>query len=355
MKQDVRKRARLAEVAEHANVSRGLVSRMLNGDATLKIKPETRERILESVRILGYAPQSAAAALRRSKTSTIGLVINKVANPMYVDMISAAQKAATEAENVLLLVDAAELEENGRLFREIVSARRVDGLLLQGGYGSGADLLLPYSGLIPSVIFNASGSGAAPGIRLQDTFAAQIATRHLLELGHTRLAYVSGAAGETSDSRRHGFESVLGSADGTVLEGGWSADDCHAAVVDHYRSGGTSTAILAVNSAAAVGVVSAIHFLGLRIPTDVSVVGIHDTLVAPHLTPPLTTVRLALAELGREAVRLLIQHIDEPVTGDFLVDSPAPELISRESTSPPPRRSFLGKYVLGRPAAGNIK
>lgn len=308
---------------------------MLNDDPTVRVKEETRALVRSAATELGYVPNSSARALRKAQSKTLGLVLNSAASSMYVDVVNAAQREAAAHGYFLLLIDADEVVTDPRLFREVIVARRVDGLLLQGGFGGIADALVPYADLLPSVFFNSSGTENSPGVRLQDVAAATLATEHLLALGHERIAFVSGLEGETSDSRAAGFsaaKSPTGAFSPETIEAGWSADDCHDAVLRYLESGGDATAYVVVNALAATGVLSALRVAGRSVPSDASVIAIHDPWFARHFNPPLTTVRLPLAELGSISVRTLIQKIESSATGDIILDQ-EPELVFRESTA----------------------
>src|SRR5262249_13915705 len=147
---------------------------------------------------LGYAPHAAGRALREARSRTLGLVLSEVTGPMFGDVVSAAQRAALEAGFVLVTIDAAEVEGATERFRELVSSGRLDGLLLQGGYGPGAAKLAALAESMPAVLVNAVSDNAAPCVVLEDAAATRLATAHLVELGHRRLAFVTGPAGASS-------------------------------------------------------------------------------------------------------------------------------------------------------------
>lgn len=328
-------RATISDVAREAEVSPGLVSRVLNSDPTLRLREETRSRVLAAAKAIGYMPNAAARTLRSSRAGAIGLVLKRLTSAMFVEVVAGAQEAASENGYSLLLADASEAEDQSDAFMEIVASNRVDGLLLQGGYGPEAQRLIQYARYCPSVIVNSTGISDVPGVRLDDFGAAKRAAKHLLELGHKRLVYVSGELGTTSDSRYSGFRASFtreGSISHVRLIADWTAAGAEAVVSDFLRSGGKSTAYLAANTVIAMGVMSALQNFGLSIPDDVSVIAIHDTWFAPHTNPSLTTISLPLRDLGIGAVERLIQQIDSPSKQDDLIDK-EPILIQRKSTN----------------------
>ncbi|WP_162248476.1 LacI family DNA-binding transcriptional regulator [Microbacterium sp. Root61] len=326
-------------MAARAGVSPGLVSRLLNNDASLTVRPETREAVLDAVRELDYVPNSSAASLRRNRTEAIGLVLDRVTNPVFTEVVHGAQEAAAEFGYGLLMADAEEAEEDETFLAGIIKSRRVDGLLLQGGYGPRAAMLQRYSEAIPSVIVNSTGNGAASGVRLEDDAAARVATAHLLGLGHRNVAFVTGSPGAASDARQRGYEEALTNVGlplrpDLAIPGGWQAEDGMRAVREWLRSGrgADADAYVVGTSVAALGVLAALAEAGVRVPDDVSVVGIHDPWFAPYVTPTLTTVALPLFELGRRSILQLMTHLESGKPPEAVISDPAPRLIVREST-----------------------
>lgn len=334
-----RRAARLSDVAARAGVSPGLVSRLLNNDQSLTVRPETREAVLAAVRELDYVPNSSAASLRRSRTDAIALVLDRVTSPVFADVVHGAEEAAAEHGYGLLMADAEEAEKDESFLMGIIKARRVDGLLLQGGYGPRAAMLERYSSAIPSVVVNSMGNTAASGVRLEDDAAARLATRHLVELGHRDIAFVTGTPGPASDARRRGYEEALAAAGlpsrpELVIPGGWQAEDGRRAVEEHLAAhpDARATGYVVGTSVAALGVISAFAAAGVRVPDDVSVVGIHDPWFAPYLVPALTTVSLPLLALGRRSVEQLITHLKNGKPDEVVITDPPPQLMLRDST-----------------------
>jgi DNA-binding LacI/PurR family transcriptional regulator len=123
--------ATIVEVAKRANVTPAVVSRLLNGDPTLRIKPETRQRVLDVVKMLNYSPNPSARALRKARTGMLGLVVHDITNPVYAEIIVGAQQAATDASYTLLLGDADALAPGEDSLEALLKSRAIDGLLLQ--------------------------------------------------------------------------------------------------------------------------------------------------------------------------------------------------------------------------------
>lgn len=335
--QGSRKTARLSEVAKLAEVSPGLVSRILNEDTTLKVRPETRERVMNAIDLLQYTPHASARALRNSRTGLLGFALHHVNDPIYAHLVETAQIAAAERGYSVVLLNADELMERQGAFRTLVRGHRVDGLLIQSGFAADSHGLQEVARSVPSVVFNADRTPGLRTVRLDDTAAATMATQRLLELGHTKIAFV-GAEGATSDRRFRGYLDALDAADVAplpMISGGWDASTARAGIERYFATGGRATGLVVVTSTSALGVHAGVVAAGLSLPEDVSVVSIHDTWFTEHLNPPLTVVELPLAEIGRRAVDLLIEQIDSPTDGAVVLEEPAPRLIERGSTAVP--------------------
>ena len=332
------KKARLSEVAKLAEVSPGLVSRLLNEDPTLKIRPETRDRVMSAIEMLQYIPDASARALRSSQTGLLGFALYHVTDPVYAQMVDSAQSAAADAGYSLILLNAGELATRPTTFRKLAHGRRVDGLLIQGGYSDDATILRDASA-IPSVLFNANAIPGFRTVRLDDAAAAMVATNHLIELGHTSIAFV-GAAGHSSARRYQGYVTAMAEADlapHPPIAGGWDASPARD-VTEHYlASGGQATALVVVSTTSALGVHAGIISRGLSIPDDISLVSIHDTWFTPHLSPGLTVAATPLGDLGRLAVEVLVEQIRSPRVGEAILSDPTPQLIPRASSGPPPK------------------
>ncbi|HET8589397.1 MAG TPA: substrate-binding domain-containing protein, partial [Nakamurella sp.] len=275
-----------------------------------------------------------ARALRNAQTGLLGFALHHVNDPIYAEMVECAQAEATGRGYSIILMDTAELAERGEHFRAIVQAHRVDGLLIQSGFGRGEESLREIARSIPSVAFGGAVEGIRT-VRLDDEAAARIATEHLLESGHTAIAFV-GADGVSSTRRYEGYLKALAAAGLPALpsiDGGWTSDEAHDATVQLLASGTPVTGIVVVTTTTALGVHSGIIAAGRRIPDDVSLISVHDTWFARHLNPPLTVVSLPMDRAGTLGVSMLIEQIQESSAGEVVVTDPPPTLIVRGSTT----------------------
>lgn len=328
-------------MAREARVSPAVVSRVFNGDPKLRLKEETRTAVLRAIEELGYTPHSAAQGLRSARTRTIGLVLDQVTSPMLTEVVAEAQRAALRADYIIVIVDAEEVGEGLARVRSMIAANRIDGLLLQAGFGDGAGRVLDLATEVPAVVLNEPGTCNLSSVHLDDESAVRLATRHLIDLGHRHLAFVATHASTSSDRRRDAFLLEIRAAaervTGTVVpSAGWTPRQSHDAVAGLLRKGASPTGFVAANTVSAVGVLSGIAAAGISVPDEASVIAIHDTWFAPHLNPPLTTVRLPLRALGGAAVELLIARLNGGEVTHLAIDDPAPLLVRRKSTGAPP-------------------
>lgn len=338
--------ARLVDVAREAGVGTSVVSRVLNGDTTLSIRSETRERIVAAAKRLDYRPNGFARGLKIAKTMTLGLVIN-LGYSENAELIAAVEHAAIERGYLTLLADAAEFIGEGETYRRLLLERRVDGLLVATSLGDDAFLheLSQYG--IPVLAVNRRLRRGGPSTSLDDERGMRVAVDHLIRLGHTRIAYIEGPlADDISRRRLQGFQAAIraggirSSSKLIVQSSGQEAGGF--AAMEHLLSHENRPSAVAVWSVTtAVGALAAARQAGLSIPADMSIIAFHDAPIAEYLEPPLATVRMPVAKMAVAAVRSIIEMIEGSSAVDAIVERPAPALVRRGSTAPPSRSSKL--------------
>jgi LacI family transcriptional regulator len=341
----VKPRATLADVARKAGVSVSVVSRELNGDPALRARPETRRRIHVAAKALGYTPSHAARALRLSKAFAIALVVPDLTNPIYSHLIRGIEDAADELGYQVLMGRTERIQPGTDFMRRLVGEGRVDGFLVQR-----RDETDPHEfahlieGTAPVVLINSRGSRRG-SVMLDDAAAARLATEHLLENGHRDIALIGGDVhSHTSRARERGYLEAINAAgmrrrSAWVLHSGYTAEAGRRAIGQLCATRGRRpTGVVVSNVNAAMGVLLGAREIGLKVPDQLSVIAIHDSWFTDYASPSLTTIRMPMYQLGREAVRLLHLRLvgERPV--DLLVNDPAPELVKRDSTAPPPKR-----------------
>lgn len=334
-----RRKVTLSDVAAHAGVDASVVSRVLSRDPRLNIRNDTRDRVLNSVKVLDYRPNELARSLRTSRAKAFGLLIPDFANPIYASIITGAEAAAAEMGYMLVTGSLAVQAADEPAYLRLLGAGRVDGLLLAGsehglqrsGDRAGSD--------VPVILVNRRTTGARRYVILDDERAARLAVDHLAELGHRRIAHIAGPEhADTAQRRLTGYLKAM-------TDAGLEVDDRLVVHADYTDTGGAAamraliasealpTAVFVANVASAIGALHEARSAGLRLPGDLSVVAVHDLPLAGYLSPPLTTVRMPLGELGRKAIQMLASvPADEPV--EIVVGGPM-ELVVRGSTAAP--------------------
>ncbi|HEY8471125.1 MAG TPA: LacI family DNA-binding transcriptional regulator [Natronosporangium sp.] len=345
----------IQQVAEAAGVSASTVSNLLNGRAH-RMQPETRRRIEKAIDRLGYRPNRAARQLRTGRTQTVGLVVPSVGNPFWGAFALHLESAALAEGYHVLLCNSERDPERERQYIDELWSDGIRGVILCSSLPSLEHLRPLIDRGLQLVAFDRIAQADDPetlvSISIDNTVGAQLATNHLLELGHRRLAFVSGALGSINRKHRYrGFVDALERAgltadDATVWSGGGATEqfgDVAAAELGRTAArelltrDDPPTGIVAINDMCALGVCRGIRDLGRRVANDVSVVGFDDIVLADLADPPLTTVRQPSAELAASAFAELKRRIEDPGSAKGRSLLVRPELVVRESTAPPPR------------------
>ena len=330
----------LQDVARQAGVSLATASRVFNN--TAPVSEEVRQRVLASAASLGYhSPAPRESSVMRQKG--IALLLPDIINPYFTEIVRGAQDEADFSRFIPILLDSAEDPQLEKRFLQMLISQAVCGIIVLGTRVPKDELASILSQInTPTVVINAC-------IRLPNVScivtelekATYRAVHHLLDLGHKRIAFLAGpGTSETSKTRRRGIEKALGEAGLCLpdelcpssfpnIDGGFQSMSAVLALPESRRP----TAVIAHNDLMALGVLHAARMNHLRVPEDLSVIGIDNISMAEHSNPPLTTIAPPKHRIGRMAMQLLQHMID----GDFLpeegytyVDCP---LIVRESTS----------------------
>ncbi|MEP7010302.1 MAG: LacI family DNA-binding transcriptional regulator [Acidobacteriota bacterium] len=303
----------IREVAAAARVSVATISRVLNGKGP--IHPDTRQRVLEVVAELGYVPHSGARSLSTRRTSSVGVILPDVYGEFFSELIRGIDLGAKRAGYHLLVSgshsDPAEVDA---LIRALHG--RVDGLIIMASTRNAGSIRIPPG--VPAVFLGDPPTrGSHPSMRIDNSGGARAVAEHLLDLGHRRIAVISGPS-ENSDAeaRLLGFRAAL-DARGVELDpeqlvsGDFREESGRAAALALTGRKERPTAIFAANDAMAIGCLSALRELGLSVPEDVALAGFDDVPIARYLSPPLTSVRVAIAEMGERAMARLLAGLEE--------------------------------------------
>ncbi len=332
-------RSTLRDVAELAGVNPSTVSRTLNLDPALNISGDTRARILEAARQLDYRPNATARRLRMARSMAIGYFIPDLVNPANGPLVAGVQRRAREAGYTVLIGSSADSIGVAESFQQLLGEGRVDGLLVNCGVLTDDAVLALASSSAPVALVNRSVEGARASVVMDDQAAAQAAAKHLIHLGHRRLMHLTGPQyADTTRRRAEGFRLGAGRRCEivTVHARDWSDVAGHETALEALANESAATAVFADNVSLAIGTVAAAGRLGISVPTDLSVIAMHDVPLASHVLPALTAVRTPLAEMGAASVDVLRTMLEgstpDPLT---IVRDPAPFVIERGSTAPP--------------------
>jgi len=334
---------KISDVAALAGVSPSAVSRVLSGDTTLRVSDATRERVITAARDLDYVPNHAGRSLRTSRSSTIALVVPDVTSAVFAELAAGAEREAVTRGLAIVLGRAERLGEDTDWLRRMVGEARIDGVILQLPDGTPPeDVEAMAVGSAPVVVINSVDGGPLSTIVLDDAAGIRTAVDHLVALGHTDIGLIGGMpASATGRRREQGFrasmaDAALGVREEWITSLGYTGADGRAAVELLLERGPLPTGLVVANLNAALGVLAAIHARELRVPADVSIVALHDVWYADSTWPPITTVRMPLAELGSAAVA----RVADGASGvtRTTITSP-PELLVRQSTATPSARA----------------
>ncbi len=332
----------LRDVAVAASVHVGTASRALNPGTRARVSRSTAERVLKAAKELGYRPNPMARSLRTARTNTVGLVIPDLTNPLVPPMVRGIADVLAPAGYDAWIVDTDEDRDRERALIDSLVTRQVDGLIVATATLEHAGLAALFAQRMPIVLANrVLAAGQISSVTADNVAGSALAVDHLVKLGHTRIAHVTGPQ-ETSTGllRRRGYSHAMrehGLAEDPRLLAGctaWTEAEGARAFGELLDSGVDVSAVVAGHDRVALGCYDALAARGLSCPGDVSVVGFNDMPFMDKMQPPLTTLRVAHAEIGAEAARLLLNAFQEP-------DRPprsvllTPTLVVRSSTAPP--------------------
>lgn len=338
---------RLKDIAVRAGVSVMTVSKVLR-DAP-DISPATKARIKMLAQEMGYVPDSLAQGLRTRTTRTIGLIISAVTNPMFARAILAIEEQSYDLGYEVILAHTLNDPAREEMVIRRLLSRRVDGLIISPVYRL-APTAPVYKELLesktPVVILGhrAPFCASFTSVETEDLLASYSATRHLLELGHRRIAFFAGpSVAPWAQERLEGYRRALRESDidadeNLIFSAGTSLEDGQNAALQMLNEGASVSAIQASNDMVAIGAAMLLLKQGVKIPEEMSVAGFGNVLLCEYFAVPLTTLRQPKYRLGvaaMETMRKLLKH--EPVDSKRL---PA-ELVVRASTGPAKMKSQM--------------
>lgn len=329
----------MRDVARLAGVSAQTVSIVVNNKPG--ISKATQARVMNAIEQLQYRPRFVARSLRTRSTRTIAFLVPDIANPSLAAMTSAAEKYAHSFGYNLVVYNSLSDVERESAYVQTAVDRWVDGVLFVSVKNELSSLdTLEKAGIPAVVIDRIPEKYTKPSVILDNVKAGCIAAEHLLNLGHTRIAHISGPLDlRLARERLEGFRQAIlgrGLLPGlcVTVEGNWECETGYKAMQSILTCDPLPTAIFAANDRMAIGAMRALYEAGLRVPQDMSIVGLDDIEVAAYQVPPLTTIEQPFARMATLGVQLLLSLL----AGHELAEPRIvlePTLIVRQSTAPP--------------------
>ncbi|MFD8236212.1 LacI family DNA-binding transcriptional regulator [Streptomyces sp. NPDC059696] len=315
-------RATIGDVAARAGVGVGTVSRVLNNSRN--VSEDTRERVLRVIRDLDYRPNRRARALSTGRTQSIAVIAPFATEPSVVERLRGISHVLQGSDHDLTLLDVATPDQRDQRYRAAAGGDRFDGLLAISLAPTDDDVEQLARAGLPTVLLDCEHPDL-PRVVIDDVRGGMLATRHLLQLGHRRIAFMGEVADgrfrfHASARRREGCELAL-QAYGLALEEPYVRVGPHGRAVAHRLTDELlalpvpPSAIVTSSDTQALGVIEAANSAGVRVPQELSVVGFDDLDVAAYVG--LTTVRQPLRTSGGIAARLLLEHIGRPLGGSI--------------------------------------
>jgi DNA-binding LacI/PurR family transcriptional regulator len=319
-----RRRVTSYDVARAAGVSQTTVSFVLNQVAEANIRDETRQRVMAAAEELGYVPDAAAQALVRGRTQIIGVVVTTVIDPFIGALVQTIESAAHDQGYVVILATSNDIPEREVAAARMLQSRRVDGVIIASSRASAL-----YKGQmeqlgVPVVVINSltePSDQLVVSVGVDNRHGGNTATAHLIHKGHRRVAYVASPPDRSDNKERMaGYRQALAEADiayspSLVLQGTGDTDGGQRALPALLSLDEPPSAVFCYNDLTAIGLIDAARRAGLALPQDLAIVGFDDIAFAQFCHPPLTTIAQPIAELGRQAIELVLALLSEDAQG----------------------------------------
>lgn len=308
----------MKDVARMAGVSTSTVSHVINNDRF--VSEAIREKVDAAIKELNYAPSALARSLKLNQTRTIGMLITASTNPFYSELVRGVERSCFERGYSLVLCNTEGDEQRMNRNLETLMQKRVDGLLLlcTETHQPSKEIIQRYPS-IPTVMMDwAPFDGTSDLIQDNSLLGGDMATQHLIDKGHTRIACITGPLDKTpARLRLEGYLSAMERAglaipDGYRITGDFEFNGGFEAMQKLLAQEPRPRAVFIGNDAMAFGAYQALYQAGLRVPDDMAIVGYDDIELARYMTPPLTTIHQPKDELGELAIDVLIHRMAQP-------------------------------------------
>ncbi len=329
------------DVAQLAGVSRTTVSLVLNNVPGVNIRPETRQRVLDAARALGYEPNAVAQALVSRRTRAIGLMLTRhpdqIAADAFLPQVVAGMLEVAHFHRLRVLIEIVSPEHQEQEYLRLARAKRIDGIVFSGPQVHDTALKRLEQEGFPTVLMGRLPGSRFCSVDVDNQRAACEAVSYLISLGHRRIACITNAPLSYSAAvdRLAGYRQALEQANipwdpALVRQGNFDPASGYDQVNDLLESRVSFSAVFVASDTVAMGAKSALRQRGFRIPEDISIVGFDDIIWSRYADPPLTTIHVPAYELGRQASLMLLDILSGRVPQSPTVLLPA-HLIERSS------------------------
>ncbi|MEV5024965.1 LacI family DNA-binding transcriptional regulator [Paenibacillus sp. LPE1-1-1.1] len=329
-------KATIYDVAREAGVSIATVSKVINAKG--KISTERRNQIFAIMQRLQYQPSAIASALTSKHSFTLGLLIPDIANPFFAEVARAVEDRGHQFGYSVIICSTDNKDERIERYISVLKQKRVDGIIIGTGLENNA-IIQDISSIIPIVVIGREvTSFPVHTVVAEDCNGGALAARHLLSLGHTKMAVLAESLQISSSRERvRGFRQSLNEAgislpDDSIAACKKGLEDGKAKAAELLCRIERPTALFCCNDMIAVGALQAAKESGMRVPQDLSIVSFDNTLLASVMNPPLTSIAQPMDQLGEAAVDLLIQQFTDSNTAKQRI-ALRTELIVRDSTA----------------------
>ena len=324
----------ILDIAREAGVSPSTVSRVLNG--TVPVAEEKREAVLSIAKKLRYQPNTVAQGLVRGRTQAIGILTQSIASPFYGEILLGIEQGLARSGYQPIIASGNWRTDDEIAALDLLSARRVDGLIVFAGVLSDEHLYEAASSM-PLIVIGRSVAGIEQQCLAIDNYeAAKEATQLLISLGHRRIVHIAGPkTHQDATERCVGYRQALTELgleidEQLIIQGDYTEQSGLMATQALLSRGVLFTALFAANDQMAAGARLALYRHNLRVPDDISLVGFDDQPASAYCIPPLTTIRQPTQAIGHAAAQAVLQLLDKQT---LQLPTLMTELIIRESTS----------------------
>ncbi|MEB3102938.1 catabolite control protein A [Ferviditalea candida] len=327
------------DVAREAGVSMATVSRVVNNNPN--VKPQTRKKVFEAIERLGYRPNAVARGLASKKTTTVGVVIPDISNPIFSEVARGIEDIANMYHYNIILCNADKKKEKEIRVINTLLEKQVDGLLFMGGAITDEHIQAFKTATVPVVLCATTDeSGTIPSVDIDHQAAAFDAVNLLIQYGHRSIGMISGTLQDPSNgnARYLGYKQALDKAgipfnENYVRIGNYKYESGIEVTKYFLELPNRPTAIFVANDEMAIGTVHAIQDAGLKVPDDISVISVDNIRMASMVRPQLTTVAQPMYDIGAVSMRLLTKLMNKESVDRSKVVLPH-EVIIRESVAP---------------------